>query len=69
MAVDLLEASKALLAVTKDGLASHPLPAAGSDCLEWCVAEIERLRTALRDAESQRDEWREIATASTSAHQ
>lgn len=42
---DLLEASKALLAIHSAGVASHPIPGAAVECLEWTVAEIERLRS------------------------
>lgn len=43
---DLLASSKALLALDADGaLVPHGLGGHGRTCLEWCVAEIERLRT------------------------
>lgn len=62
---DLLAATKALLDVTRSGLASHPIPNAAVDCMEWCVAEIERLRFRQdRDAklrEVNRRNWIEAA--------
>jgi hypothetical protein len=49
--IDMLEASKALLAINSDGSASHPLPRAAVECLEWCVREVERLRAKAKDNE------------------
>jgi hypothetical protein len=46
---DLLESSKALLRLDADGaLIPHGLGGHGRGCLEWCVAEIERLRAENR---------------------
>lgn len=46
---DLLESAKALLALDADGaLVPHGLGGHGRACLEWSIAEIENLRTALK---------------------
>lgn len=45
---DLLESSKALLDLDKAGaLVPHGLGGHGRACLEWCVNEIDRLRTVI----------------------
>ena len=50
---DLLASSKALLELDKDGaLVPHGLGGHGRTCLEWCVAEIERLRARLKRIEN-----------------
>jgi hypothetical protein len=41
---DLLESSRALLAINADGVASHPMLGDAEECLRWCVDEIDRLR-------------------------
>jgi hypothetical protein len=67
---DLLSSTKALLAINKDGAASHPLPTAAVECMAWCVAEIERLRfrqdrdAKLRDVN--RRNWIEAAETAIS---
>lgn len=48
---DLLESSKALLALDADGaLVPHGLGGHGRTCLTWCVEEIERLRASANRA-------------------